>query len=194
MAKAVKHQPTVVFQPMGRRGHVSAGTTIKEAAHDLGIDIESVCGGRGTCGKCKVRIEEGISRGESLSPLNEAERKVLTFKQQGDRYRLACQARIQGDLVVFVPEESRTGRQVIRKEAREIAIKLKPAVRKYYVEMVPADLHDTSGDWERLQATLYERFGLNGLVIDYTVLRDLQNVVRQGAWKVTVSVWMNKEC
>ncbi|HEY77609.1 MAG TPA: DUF4445 domain-containing protein [Dehalococcoidia bacterium] len=193
MAKGAKHQPTVIFQPMGRRGHVSDGTTIKEAAHDLGIDIESVCGGRGTCGKCKVRIEEGFSRTESLSPLNEAERKMLTLKQQGDRYRLACQARIHGDLVVFVPEESRTGRQIIRKEAREIAIDLKPAVRKYYVEMVPADLHDNSGDWERLQAELHDRFDLNGLVIDYPVLRDLQNMVRQGSWKVTVSVWMNRE-
>jgi uncharacterized 2Fe-2S/4Fe-4S cluster protein (DUF4445 family) len=178
---------------MGRRGHVSAGTTIKEAAHDLGIDIESICGGSGTCGKCKVKIEEGISQRGSLSPLNEAERKTLTLKQQGDRYRLACQARISGDLVVFVPKESRTARQTVRKEAREIAIELKPAVRKYYLEMTPADLSNNSGDWERLQAELCDRFDLSGLVIDYPVLRDLQNVIRQGAWKVTVSVWMDRE-
>jgi uncharacterized 2Fe-2S/4Fe-4S cluster protein (DUF4445 family) len=200
MAKVLKQQPTVIFQPWGRRGCVKAGATVREAAQDLGIEIESICGGKGTCGKCKVRVEAGFSRQyglesrrESLSPINETERKVLPPQQQEEGYRLACQARVYGDLVVFVPEESRTGRQIVRKEAREIAVELKPAARKYYVEMAPADLHNTLGDWERLQAALYDRFDLSGLVIDYPALRDLPKVIRQGAWKVTVSVWMDRE-
>jgi len=150
--------------------------------------------------KCKVRIEKGIfeeysvdSRVENLSPIGETERKMLTTQQQHDGYRLACQAHIHGDVVVFVPEESRRGKQVVRKAAREIAIELQPAVRKYYVEMTPATLHDPLGDWERLQAELRKRFDLRGLVIDYPVLRNLQGVIRQGDWKVTVSVWMNRE-
>ena len=196
----MKQQPMVIFQPSGRRGYVNDGKTIKEASHELGVDIEGICGEEGTCGKCKVRIEKGIfeeysvdSRVENLSQIGETERKMLTTQQQHDGYRLACQAHIHGDVVVFVPEESRRGKQVIRKAARDIAIELKPAVRKYYVEMTPATLHDPLGDWERLQAELRKRFDLSGLVIDYPVLRNLQSVIRQGDWKVTVSVWMNRE-
>jgi uncharacterized 2Fe-2S/4Fe-4S cluster protein (DUF4445 family) len=200
MSEGVKQQPMVIFQPSGRRGHVSDGKTIKQASQELGIDIESICGERATCGKCKVRIRQGFfkeygvdSRVESLSPMSEAERKMLTPQQQHDGYRLACQAHVHGDVVVFVPEESRMGKQIVRKAAREIAIELKPAVRKYYVEMTPATSHDTSGDWERLQAELSKSFDLSDLIIDYQVLRCLQNVIRQGDWKVTLSVWMNRE-
>jgi len=98
-----------------------------------------------------------------------------------------------GDIVVFVPEESRMGKQIVRKEAREIDIELKPAVKRYCVELSKATLDDTLGDWERLQHELNERFNLKSLTIDYQVLLGLQNAVRQGDWKVTVSVWQGKE-
>ena len=130
---------------------------------------------------------------DNLSPPNKAEKKQLTPQQQRDGYRLACQARIHGDVAVFVPEESRLGKQIIRKTAREIAIELKPSVRKYYVEITPPTLDDNLGCWERLQAELDKSFGLNGLAIDYQVLRVLQSVMRRDNWKVTVSVWMNGE-
>lgn len=200
MAELMKQSAMVIFQPSGRRGYISGGKTIKQASFELGVDIEGICGEKATCGKCKVRIEEGFfeeygveSRMKSLSPVGESEKKMLTSQQQQGGYRLACQARIHGDVVVFVPEESRRGKQLVRKAARGIAIELKPAVRKYYLEMTPATLHDNLGDWERLQAELGERFDLSGLAIDYQVLRSLQKVVRQGDWKVTVSVWMNRE-
>jgi len=192
MSEVMKQQPTVVFQPSGRRGCVSHGKTITEASQELGVDIESVCGGRGICGKCKVRIIEGSPK-KNLSPLGEAEKKIFSPQQQHDSYRLACQARINGDVIVFVPEESQTGKQIVRKAAREIAIEFKPAVRKYYVKMSPVTLHDISSDWERLQAELKEKFGLNALVIDLPVLGSLSNMIRQGDWEVTVSVWMEQE-
>ncbi|MFC1928765.1 ASKHA domain-containing protein [Chloroflexota bacterium] len=200
MSEGVKQQLTVIFQPSGRRVSISSGKTIKEASKQLGVDIEGTCGEKGTCGKCKVRIEDGFfekygieSRMESLSPIGEAEKKLLTPQQQRDGYRLACQAHIHGDVIVLVPEESRVGKQIVRKAAKETATELKPAIKKYYVEMPPATLHDTSGDWERLQSELNKGFELSGLVIDYMVLKSLQNVIRQGNWRVTVSVWMNRE-
>ncbi len=200
MSKGVKKQPKVIFQPSGRRGYINEGKTIKQASQELGVDIEGICGEKGTCGKCKVRMEEGSfakynidSQMNSLSPLNEAEKKQLTPQQQRDGYRLACQAHINSDVVVFVPEESRLGKQLVRKTAREIAIELKPSVRKYYVEITPPTLDDALGCWERLQAELDKSFGLSGLVIDYQVLRGLQNVMRRDNWKLTVSVWMNRE-
>ncbi|MDD5510990.1 MAG: ASKHA domain-containing protein [Dehalococcoidales bacterium] len=193
-------QVKVVFQPSERRGDIGSGKSIKQAARELGVGIEGLCGDEGTCGKCKVRIEEGISprygiesRMENLSPLNKTEKGLLTSRQQRDGYRLACQARIRGDVIISVTEESRLANQVVRKAAREITVELKPAVRKYCVELKPATLDDALGDWERLQAELKKRFKLVNLTIDYQALRSLQKVVRQGSWRITVSLWMGRE-
>ncbi len=189
-----------IFQPSGRRGYIAEGKSLKEASRELGVDIEGICGEKATCGKCKIRLEEGVfekygieSRVEHLSPIGEAERKFLNTQQERDGYRLACQARLRGDIVVFVPEESRAGKQIVRKGATERAINLKPAVRKYYVEMTPPALDDPLGDWERLQAELNKSFDLDNLTIDYQTLLSLQKVIRQGDWKVTVSVWRDRE-
>ena len=190
MPRSKRREHKVIFKPMGRRASVGDGKTIKEASRELGVGIEGICGDRGTCGKCRVRVE---SRGDALSPVNEAEMKLLSARQRRDGYRLACQARIHGDVAVFVPEESRTVKQIIRKAATERAIDLKPAVTRYYVEMTPATLDDATGDWERLTAELESGFGLNNLTIDYRVLAGLQGVVRKGDWKVTVWVWKGSE-
>jgi uncharacterized 2Fe-2S/4Fe-4S cluster protein (DUF4445 family) len=191
---------TVIFQPSGSRGSVDDGKTIMEASRELGVDIEGICGEKATCGKCKVRIEEGYfekygveSKIEAVSPIGEGDRKFLSSQQLHNNYRLACQTHIHGDVVVFVPEESRTGKQVVRKEATARDIKLWPAVKKYYVKLTPATLHDTLGDFERLQAELKKRFKLARLTIDYPALLSLQGMVRQKGWAVTVSVWMDRE-
>jgi uncharacterized 2Fe-2S/4Fe-4S cluster protein (DUF4445 family) len=190
----------VIFQPSGRQGNIDDGKTITEASRELGVDIEGICGEKATCGKCKVRIEDGYfekygveSKIEAVSPIGEGDRKFLNSQQLRNNYRLACQTRIHGDIVIFVPEESRMGKQVVRKEATARDIKLKPAVKKYSVKLTPATLHDTLGDFERLQAELEKRFKLPELTIDYPALLSLQSVVRQGGWTVTVSVWMDKE-
>ena len=150
---------TVIFQPSGRRGRVDKGKNLKEASIALGVDIEGLCGEQGVCGKCKVRVEQGFfekygieSSRESLSPVTDTERESLTANECEQGFRLACLAEVLGDLVVFVPEESRLGKQVVRKAAGEIDIPLQPAVKKYSVELPKATLEDTLGDWERLQA------------------------------------------
>ena len=174
--------------------------TIMDAARELGAEIEGVCGGKGSCGKCKVRIEKGYfaqygirSRISSVSPVKEADEKFLKKQQLRQNYRLACQTRIHGDIVVFVPVESRMRPQVVRKEATARDIKLNPAVKKYTVEMPPATLHDSLGDFERIQAALVKQHKLRNLGIDYTVLLKLQDIVRKGEWTVTVYVWKGTE-
>ena len=148
---------TIVFQPSGLRGKVADGTTILNAARQLGASLESICGGKGVCGKCKIRIEEGDfakygiqSAVTATTTRDEVNAKFLNKQQLKQNYRLACQTRIHGDVVVFVPEESRKGQQVVRKEATARKIKLNPAIKKYYVELKPATLDDTTGDFERL--------------------------------------------
>jgi uncharacterized 2Fe-2S/4Fe-4S cluster protein (DUF4445 family)/NADPH-dependent glutamate synthase beta subunit-like oxidoreductase len=190
----------VIFQPSGRRGFIAKGKTLKEASIGLGVDIEGICGEKAICGKCKVRVEQGVfekygieSSREHLSAMGSTERKFFSLQQERADYRLACQAQIIGNIIVFVPEESRMGKQVVRKAAKEINIELKPAVKKYCVEMPKATLEDTRGDWERLEAELEKEHGLKNLTIDYQVLLTLQEVVRQGDWKITVTVWQDRE-
>lgn len=192
----------VVFQPAGRQGRVPAGVTILEAARWLGVEIESICGGRQTCGKCKVIIEEGAfpklrihSRRDHASPVTDKERR---YAERHDMdleagYRLACAARVQGDLLITVPEESQARKQVIRKAAREMRIDVDPAVRLHYVEVERPSLERPNGEWERVKAELADRFSLHDLTIDITALRELQHALRKGQRGVTCTVWQGRE-
>ncbi|MBI5057132.1 MAG: DUF4445 domain-containing protein [Nitrospirae bacterium] len=190
----------VIFQPSGRRGEVEEGKTLLESAQLLGVDIEGLCGSKKVCGKCKVRIEEGYFEKDNmesgmshLSAITEAEKKHIK-PEDGPGIRLACTAEIHGDVKVFVPERSRAGKQIVRKAAKELTIILDPAVRKYNVDLVPPKLHDmTTGDYERVLKFLEEDYGLKNLSFDYLVLKELQDVLRKGEWKATVTVWMDRE-
>jgi uncharacterized 2Fe-2S/4Fe-4S cluster protein (DUF4445 family) len=178
----------VVFQSSGRRGEVLEGKTITEASRDLGVEIESLCGGVRNCGKCKVKLMEG-----HLSPFTEEESKFITGEEKAEGYRLSCVAQIRSDVLIFVPEESRIEEQVVRKAATVKPIELKPAIIPYYVELASPSFHDLLGDFDRLKKALSERYHLSSLDIDYPVLLKLPHVLRQGNWKVTAAVWMETE-
>jgi uncharacterized 2Fe-2S/4Fe-4S cluster protein (DUF4445 family) len=195
-----KHK--VIFQPSGRRGEVEEGQTLLQAAQSLGVDIEALCGNKKVCGKCKVRIEEGYFEKDNIEsgmthifPAVPSPDELKHIKpQDGPGIRLACQCEVRGDVKVFVPERSRAGKQVVRKAAKELIIKLDPAVKKYNVELKPPTLHEmTTGDWERVLKFLEDDYGLKGLKFDYVVLKDLQDTLRKESWKATVTVWMDKE-
>jgi uncharacterized 2Fe-2S/4Fe-4S cluster protein (DUF4445 family) len=190
----------LIFQPSGRRGLVKKGKTIRDASIEIGEEIEGVCGGKGKCGKCKVKIEKGFSPTygihstlENLSPIDLSEKEFLSNEEQKSGYRLACQAVVLGDLIVFVPKESRLVKQIVRKTLRDIEIKFKPALKKYYLELPKATLRDLRDDWERLKEEFEAKYGLRSITIDYHVLKDLQRVVRDGDWKITISLWQEKE-
>jgi uncharacterized 2Fe-2S/4Fe-4S cluster protein (DUF4445 family) len=183
-----KHQ--VVFQPSGRRGGVPEGSTVLEAARSLGVDIESLCGGTKSCGKCRVKCEAGTAL---LSPFTVEEARFISEKERAEGFRLACTAEIRGSLVLFVPEESRRSAQVVRKEAGDLAITLNPAVRLFPLKLVPPDLTSPRGDYDRLVAALQERYHLPRPVIDYPALLELPGVLRQSNWSVTAALWQEKE-
>jgi uncharacterized 2Fe-2S/4Fe-4S cluster protein (DUF4445 family) len=189
-----------IFQPSGRRGEVPEGKTLLEASRMLGVGIESVCGGKRSCGKCLVRVESGsferygiTSHPDNLSPFTEEESGLIGDREKAEGFRLACAAAIRGDLVLFLPEESRTGRQVIRKEAGEREILLNPAVRLFTVTLRPPELDDPQADYERLVGALAERFGLPRPEIDYPALLGLPGALRKGNWTVTAAIRMEAE-
>ena len=191
---------TIIFQPSGRRARVSEGTTILDAARKLGVGIEAVCGENLVCGKCRVKIMEGefpkediTSSLSHLGKVDEKEMKTLKKKEKKENIRLACSTSIMGDVLVFVPEATRTGKQIVSKAAGKIKVKIKPAVKKYYVELPPPSLEDPYGDLERVCDALAKAHGLKKVSIDYRALQVLPDVLRTGDWKVTVTVWQNHE-
>lgn len=189
----------VVLMPSGRRGYFAEGATILEAARELGVGIESICSGRLTCGKCKVRVEEGqfakhgiTSAADHLTPVG-SEEATLLHSMHADDCRLACTAQVIGDVLIYVPEESRAHKQIIRKAATARVIDIDPAVRQYYVQVEHAALGEHRGDWRRLQDALEQEAGLRDLTIDLHALRNLQPALRQGKRAVTVLVWNDRE-
>jgi len=178
----------VVFQPSGRKGEVSDGKTIIEASREFGIEIESLCGGVRNCGKCKIKLVEG-----HLSPFTEEEAKFITELERTEGYRLSCAAQIKGDVLIYVPEESRTEGRVVRKEATERHFELKPAVTLYFVELSPPSLQDPLGDFDRVKKALSEKYQLHDLEINYQTLLKVSRVLREANWKVTAAVWMEEE-
>ncbi|MEA3231832.1 MAG: ASKHA domain-containing protein [Thermodesulfobacteriota bacterium] len=190
----------VIFQPSGQRGEVPKGTNIIEASRLLGVDIEALCGEKKVCGKCIVRIEEGhfekygiTSSITHVSPWLEEEDKFITPDLKEKGFRLGCVAAIEDDILVFVPEESRAGKQVVSKAARDIHIDHNPAVRVYSVEVSPPTFEEPTGDFERVCRGLERDYGLENLTIDIFTLRRLPDALREGNWTVTVSVWNDKE-
>jgi uncharacterized 2Fe-2S/4Fe-4S cluster protein (DUF4445 family) len=173
--KLEKKKFQVIFEPSGRRGEVPEGTTIIEASRELGAEIESLCGGIRNCGKCKVKWVEG-----NLSPFTDEESKFITESERAEGYRLSCAAEILGEAKIFIPEESRTQKQIIRKRASKKSIEIKPAVIPCFVELTLPSLHDPLGDFDRLKKALSERYHLDSIEIDYPVLLKLSRVLRQG--------------
>ena len=185
----------VVFTPSGRRGRFPIGTPVLQAARSLGVDIDSVCGGRGMCGRCQVVLAEGefakhgvTSLPVNLSPFGRVEQHYSDLQPLAPGRRLSCSAHVQGDVVIDVPPDSQVHRQVVRKAAEAHDIELDPVVRLHYVEVQPPDMHDPSGDLRRLEDALEFEWRLTGLACDVRVLQQLQPALRQGQWKVTVAV------
>ena len=189
--------PLVVFTPSGKRGHFAVGTPILTAARRLGVDLDSVCGGRGICSKCQITpsygefSKHGVTVHEdALSDWNSVEQRYDDIRGLTKGRRLGCQATVQRDIVIDVPETSQVHKQVVRKRAEARDITLNPTTRLYYVEVVEPDMHEPSGDLERLITALRRDWDLPALEADLSVLKALQPALRKGAWKVTCAVHM----
>jgi uncharacterized 2Fe-2S/4Fe-4S cluster protein (DUF4445 family) len=185
----------VVFTPSGKRGRFPRGTQLLQAARSLGVDVDSVCGGRALCGRCQVLVMEGdfakhgvSSHADHLSPLSAAEESFAQQRPLPAGHRLSCSAQICGDLVVDVPASSQVHRQVVRKAADARPITLDPVVHLHYVEVREPDMHDPRGDLQRLLEALNREWDFGPLRCDLGVLQTLQAALRKGAWKITVAV------
>ena len=190
----------VVFTPSGKRGKFPVGTPLLQAARYLNVDIDSVCGGRGICGRCQILVSEGefakfgiTSTADSLEPITAPEIKYAERRELKPGRRLSCHTKVLNDIVVDVPAESQVHHQTIRKGAEHHEISLNPLVHLYYVEVQEPDMHDPSGDLRRLLNALEQDWQLSDLDYDVSLLPQLQTTLRQGKWCVTVAVREGKQ-
>ena len=183
--------PEVVFLPAGRRAHVDEGTTVLDAARRLGVDLDSICSGRGICGRCQIRVGStpGIPVADrQLSPPGSTETQYRGKRPLGIQHRLGCAAHILDDVVIDIPPESQVHRQVVRKRSEVASLPVDPVTTLHYVEVEPPDLESPTGDAERLLAAIERDWGFTGLGVDDHVLMDLQRTLRVGKWAATVAV------
>ncbi|MDP2084814.1 MAG: ASKHA domain-containing protein, partial [Gemmobacter sp.] len=183
----------VIFTPSGKRGRFPLGTPVLTAARQLGVDLDSVCGGRGICSKCQITPgygefpKHGVTvAADALTEWNAVEERYKSKRGMIDGRRLGCQAKVQGDIVIDVPPESQLHKQVIRKSATARTITMDPATRALYVEVAEPDMHDPSGDFQRLTGALRDQWQIDGAEAPLAVLRKLQPTLRKGDWKATV--------
>ncbi|MBC7164820.1 MAG: DUF4445 domain-containing protein [Roseovarius sp.] len=192
--------PLVVFTPSGKRGRFAVGTPVLTAARQLGVDLDSVCGGRGICSKCQITpgygefSKHGVTvAADALSEWNAVEARYDEKRGLKPGRRLGCQARIMGDVVIDVPPESQVHKQVVRKAASARVIAMDPATRLYFVEVDEPDMHEPSGDFERLARALQREWGITGIRAGLSLLSKLQPVLRKGKFQVTVALHRGHE-
>ncbi|MEP0395901.1 MAG: ASKHA domain-containing protein, partial [Nitratireductor sp.] len=189
----------VVFTPSGRRGFVPPETTVLDAARSLGVDLDSVCGGRSMCGRCQIQLSEGefakfqiTSRASSISETTKSEQRYAEKRGLKPGRRLGCNAKVLANCVIDIPPESQVHRQVVRKRAEVRDIEIRPVTHLHYVDVREPDLHDQSSDFRRLCESLREQWPNWGIAddvsCDYAVMTSLQKALRDGAWKVTVAL------
>ena len=191
----MSNDPLVIFTPSGKRGRFPVGTPVLTAARQLGVDLDSVCGGRGICSKCQISpgygefSKHGVTvADDALSPWNKVEARYDEKRGLKQGRRLGCQATILKDVVIDVPAESQVHKQVVRKRAELRDIILNPSTKLFYVEVEQPDMHDPSGDLERLHKALREQWEIEEVTADLHILQIMQPILRKGDWKVTVAI------
>ncbi|MGC8961092.1 MAG: 2Fe-2S iron-sulfur cluster-binding protein, partial [Candidatus Bathyarchaeia archaeon] len=131
------------FEPYGVEGEFEDGVTVLEASKLLGVDLESICGGKGVCGKCKVSIVSSEGTAPGIAP---AEEKLLSKEELDRGIRLACLLKPKGSLVVRVPLWSMRRVRRLQVEGLDVPAPLKPLVRKVFLELPRASLEDQESD------------------------------------------------
>jgi uncharacterized 2Fe-2S/4Fe-4S cluster protein (DUF4445 family) len=171
----IQRKLEVRYLPFDRVTRVPPGTTLFSAAHWIGLPIDSTCGGRGTCGKCKVRVIQGRTEAET------ADHRLLRPAEIIDGWRLSCQARIYEDMTCEVPQLLRVPKAATMGLGRLVI--LDPNVRKVYLELAEPTLEDQRSDVMRLKDALTEEG--HDMVAAVPVLRTLPHVLREAGFKVT---------
>ncbi len=175
----------VDFQPVGRRASIEEGKTLLQAAQSAGVGLVAPCGGTGSCGRCRVKLQEG-----SLNPHTKDEEAFLTEVELHEGWRLGCRAVPLSDVKVIIPPESLTTTQRLQVEGQDLEIAMEPAVHLIDLELKPPDLDDLLSDTARIQSAVIADYP--ALSFDGKLLESLSDTLRQNEWKVRLAVWQDE--
>lgn len=185
----------VLFMPSGRRGNFPVGTPVLDAARSLGVYIESVCGGRGICGRCQVEVAEGkfakhgiTSSADHLAAFTDTETRYREKRSLADDRRLSCSAKVIGDIVIDIPQDVQMQRQVVRKRAEYKRIDRDPAIRLHFVQIQEPDMEMPLGDLDRVLDALKTDWQLENVHVETWLYPKVQGILRKGKWEVTAAV------
>jgi uncharacterized 2Fe-2S/4Fe-4S cluster protein (DUF4445 family) len=170
------------FEPIGRRVDIAPGESLLEAAHSAGVELVSICGGKGSCDGCRVRVISG-----KLSSPTLEEKSFFTPIELEDGYRLACQAKPLTDIKVDVPPESLTTTQRLQVEGQGVSVEGERIITPADVVLEPASLTDLRSDSARLRDALKIE-GYANVSFSPEVLFNLSGFLRGQNWRVRASL------
>jgi uncharacterized 2Fe-2S/4Fe-4S cluster protein (DUF4445 family) len=196
----------VDFEPISRRVILSLEKTFYETLVDMGVKIQSLCGGQGTCGKCKLKIQKGL---EFLTPPTQSEKKFINKEQFDDGWRLACQVKVdkqfQNELIkksaphirVFLSEELLVEDFKILTQGISKEINFKPNIQKIFLEVREPSLEHHIADFERIITSLklqnLESLKLEVPEIELNLLKNLNTKIRKSNHNITVTIEDNRK-
>jgi uncharacterized 2Fe-2S/4Fe-4S cluster protein (DUF4445 family) len=183
MNETHKNKIVIEVEPIGKRVILEKPQNGLQALLDGGIELKSVCAGKGTCGKCRILMLEN-----SAPEPTEQELKMLGRDEIEHGVRLACQQVFDSNIAIYVPASSLTEHQKLQVTGAETDIKVDPVVKKYFVELKAPTLSDMESDFSRIKNALAKSFKTVINSIDYEVLKKMPAVLRQNSWKVTITV------
>jgi uncharacterized 2Fe-2S/4Fe-4S cluster protein (DUF4445 family) len=174
---------SIDFEPIGRRGQFRAERTLLDIARELKVDLVSICGGGGSCERCKVQLISG-----QLSEITGEEEVVLTAREIEQGYRLACMAYPLSDVKLHVPPESLTAPQRTQVEGLEVTVEVDPPVRGIELILEKTELDSLQADATSLLSALAENGLPDELSFDLKVLQALSPLLRGHDWQVNAAV------
>lgn len=187
--------PRIVFTPIGLDAEVEEGVTVLDAARRLGVDLDSVCGGRGVCGRCQVTPSVGNfpkwsieAKPESLTPRGEGETKYRGKRKLEDGNRLGCMAKVCGDVVIDVPAASQVHRQVVRKDVDLGGVIVDPHFALLYIEVKQSQLGDGVTAEEEVCRAVASQHGRDLPTMSAAALRRVHKSIEKGEGGATVAI------
>ena len=172
------------FEPLGQRFLCPEGTILLDAARQAGVQLVALCGGQGTCGRCRVQVREG-----AVSAPSQSEQDLLSPRELAADYRLACQLRVTDDLLIHIPPESLSTIQRTQVAGQESDVELAPAVRSFELALDPPTLTDLRADADRVRDALKVVTGQSHIQIAWSVLQELPSRMRAQEWRAEAILW-----
>ncbi|MHB1346764.1 MAG: ASKHA domain-containing protein [Candidatus Humimicrobiaceae bacterium] len=182
-----KNKIKIEVEPIGMRFFSANPVNCLKAIQEAGIEIKSICRGKGTCGKCRI-----IFLGGTADEPTNMELKLLTEEEISHNVRLACQHDFKEDTTIYIPASSLSEEQKLQVSGQEREIKIDPVIKKFYLKLERATLKDVKADFNRIKDALKTNYNVSADKIDFLALAEMPKLLRDNNWEITVTLRNNE--